>query len=75
MRARGNVVEYLSPLLDDTPALSRAEPHATPGLAAGFAVDTPGGFALRRDDQENAFADLGKGNACATSIIGVPPNH
>jgi len=49
VRARGNVVEYLSPLLDDTPPLARSEPRDTPGLAAGFALATPGGFALRRD--------------------------
>lgn len=52
VRARGNVVEYLSPLLDGTPPLSRAEPHDTPELAAGFALDTPGGFALARDYQD-----------------------
>ncbi len=49
VRADGEAVAYLSPLLDGTPPLSRRLPRDTPELAAAFAVDTHGGFALKRD--------------------------
>ncbi len=49
VRVTGAVVEYLSPLMDGTPALKRKMALDTPELAAAFAVNTPGGFAIRRD--------------------------
>ena len=42
-------VVYLSPLLDGTPALARTLDASTQDLAAGFALESPGGFAVRRD--------------------------
>jgi PAS domain S-box-containing protein len=49
VRARGAVIEYLSPLGDGTPALGRALGGDTPELAAAFAIGAPGGFAIKRD--------------------------
>lgn len=49
VRSTGAVVEYLSPLMDGTPALERKMALGTPELAAAFAINTPGGFAIRRD--------------------------
>ena len=42
-------VEYLSPLADGTLPLRRALAQDTPDLAAAFAVDKPGGFAIKWD--------------------------
>ncbi len=44
-RRDDNVVVYLSPLADGTPAFKRRLAADTPDLAAAFALDSPGGFA------------------------------
>ncbi|MGB0712334.1 MAG: HD domain-containing phosphohydrolase [Gammaproteobacteria bacterium] len=44
VRARGANIEYISPLGDDTPALSRQLSMNTPGLAAAFAIANNGQF-------------------------------
>ncbi|MFQ5784812.1 MAG: HD-GYP domain-containing protein [Alphaproteobacteria bacterium] len=49
LRGTGEAIEYLSPLADGTRALRRTLARDTPGLAAAFALDSPGGFAVRRD--------------------------
>ena len=49
VRGHGAQVEYLSPLADDTPPLKRALSADTPNLAAGYAVNKPGGFDIKRD--------------------------
>jgi len=49
VRKQGITAEYLSPLKDGTQALKRALAMDTPELAAAFALDAPGGFALKRD--------------------------
>ena len=47
--ASGATVEYLSPLADGTAPLKRALAVDTPDLAAGFAIEKPGGFGQKRD--------------------------
>ena len=50
VRRTGAAVEYLSPLREDgTPPLTMKVPADAPGLDAAFAIDNPGGFALKRD--------------------------
>ncbi len=45
-------VRYVSPLRDGTPALDRTRALDTPGLAAAFAIQNPGGFGVFRDYRE-----------------------
>lgn len=49
VRKEGNTVQYLSPLADGTPPLKRALTLDTPELADAWAIEKPGGFAIRRD--------------------------
>ena len=49
VRKKTGVVEYLSPLADGTPALKRTLAADTPDLAGTFALNNPGGFAIRRN--------------------------
>jgi len=49
IRADTVKIDYLSPLADGTPALKRSLARDTTDLAAAFAAETPGGFAVRRD--------------------------
>ncbi len=49
VRTAGGTVEYLSPLADGTPTLKRALAADTPDLAAAYALEKPGGFAIKRD--------------------------
>lgn len=49
VRAEGASVVYLSPLGDGTPPFARRLARSTPDLAAGFALDSPGGFRIARD--------------------------
>ncbi|MCZ6674581.1 MAG: HD domain-containing protein [Verrucomicrobia bacterium] len=49
VRTVGGAVEYLSPLADGTPPLKRTIAIDTPNLAAAFALEKPGGFAIKRD--------------------------
>jgi HD-GYP domain-containing protein (c-di-GMP phosphodiesterase class II) len=49
VRRNGNVIDYLSPLRDGTPALARSLAADTANLAAAFALQSPGGFAERTD--------------------------
>ena len=49
VRARGAVVEYLTPLADDTQPLKRTMSADTPDLAAAHALKKPGGFAIKTD--------------------------
>lgn len=49
VRGTDAAVEYLSPLLDGTPPLERRLARDTPELAAAYAIETPGGFAVKRD--------------------------
>ncbi len=49
VRAKGAVIEYLTPLADDTPPLKRSMSSDTPDLAAAHAIKRPGGFAIKLD--------------------------
>ncbi len=49
VRKTGNTVEYLSPLRDGAAPLKRSMAFDTPDLAAAFALENPGGFAVLRD--------------------------
>ncbi|MEG3617827.1 HD domain-containing phosphohydrolase [Magnetovibrio sp. PR-2] len=49
VRRQGATIEYLSPLADGTPPLKRKLALDTPNLAGAYAVETPGGFAVKRD--------------------------
>jgi HD-GYP domain-containing protein (c-di-GMP phosphodiesterase class II) len=49
VRKSGGTVEYLSPLKDGTPPLKRSLSADTPELAATYAIEKPGGFAVKRD--------------------------
>ncbi|MDP6429513.1 MAG: hypothetical protein QF393_15955 [Rhodospirillales bacterium] len=49
VRKKANSVEYLSPLADRTAPLKRAMAFDTADLAAAFAIEKPGGFAIKRD--------------------------
>ena len=49
VRKNDVTIEYLSPLADGTPPLRRAMANDTPDLAAIFAFDKPGGFAVKRN--------------------------
>ncbi|MFQ5765274.1 MAG: HD domain-containing phosphohydrolase, partial [Rhodospirillales bacterium] len=49
VRAKGATVEYLTPLADGTPALKRSMSADTSDLAAAYALQKPGGFAVKRD--------------------------
>ena len=49
VRKSDNVVQYLSPLKDGTPPLKRSFALDTLDLAATYAIDSPGGFALKND--------------------------
>jgi HD-GYP domain-containing protein (c-di-GMP phosphodiesterase class II) len=53
VRKGENVVEYLTPLQDGTKPLDRTMALDTNELADVFAVNTPGGFAVRRDYSGN----------------------
>ncbi len=50
VRGVGNVIEYLSPRRDGRVPLSGQMARETPGLDAAFALSTPGGFGIERDD-------------------------
>lgn len=65
VRARGAVVEYLSPLKDGTPALERSLARDTPELAAAFGITTPGGFATRHDYRNAEVLAVGRAVAAA----------
>ena len=45
----GTTIEYLSPLKDGTKALKRALSADTPDLDVAYAIEKPGGFAIKRD--------------------------
>ncbi len=49
VRKKGGLVEYLSPLSDDSEPLKRSLAFDTPDLAAAYALQNPGGFGIRRD--------------------------
>ena len=49
VRAAGATVDYLSPLADGTPPLKRSLALDTADLAAAYALEKPGGFAVKRD--------------------------
>jgi PAS domain S-box-containing protein len=49
VRKEGGTVQYLSPLADGTPPLKRALTLDTPDLADAWAIEKPGGFAIKRD--------------------------
>ena len=49
VRSTGTAAQYLTPLADGTRPLKRSLTLDTPDLAAAFALDKPGGFALKRN--------------------------
>lgn len=49
VRSKGATVEYLTPLMDGTPALKRSMSADTPDLSGGRALSRPGGFAIGFD--------------------------
>lgn len=50
VRVTGGVVEYLSPLADDTPPLRRSLAQDTANLAAAFVIEKPGWFGHDKRD-------------------------
>jgi PAS domain S-box-containing protein len=60
VRGAGAALEILSPLADGTPALQRRVARDTPDLAEAFAVEAPGGFALKRDYRGTAVLVTGR---------------
>ena len=60
LRGAGASIDYLSPLMDGSAPLSRALARDTPNLAAAFAIELPGGFAVRRDYQNIEVLTLGR---------------
>ena len=60
LRDAGASIDYLSPLMDGGAPLSRALARDTPELAAAFAIEKPGGFAIRRDYQNVEVLTLGR---------------
>lgn len=66
VRQTGAQVEYLSPLADDTQPLTRALAADTANLAASYAVEKPGGFAIKRDYTGNEVLMVSR------PISGVP---
>jgi PAS domain S-box-containing protein len=67
VRENEAVIEYLSPLADDTAPLRRS-PLAvdTENLAAAFVIEKPGGFAIRRDYKNDDVLVTGR------KLAGVP---
>lgn len=65
VHATGTIVQYLSPLMDGTPALARNIALDTPELAAAFAVTMPGGFAIKRDYRDAEVLVTGRGFSVA----------
>jgi len=49
VRKEGGTVQYIAPLADGTPPLKRALTLDTPDLADAWAIEKPGGFAIKRD--------------------------
>ena len=49
VRSTGTAAQYLTPLADGTGPLKRSLTLDTPDLAAAFALDKPGGFAIKRN--------------------------
>jgi HD-GYP domain-containing protein (c-di-GMP phosphodiesterase class II) len=49
VRSTGATVDYLSPLEDGTPPLKRSLAISTQNLASAFLLETPGGFAIKRN--------------------------
>ena len=49
VRKEGQTVQYLSPLADGTPPLKKALALDTPLLEGAWALEKPGGFAIKRD--------------------------
>ena len=49
VRRAENKIEYLSPLMNKTPALKLKLADDTPNLAAAYGVNKPGGFGLKYD--------------------------
>lgn len=49
VRKEGQTVQYFSPLADGTPPMKKALTLDTPSLAGAWALDKPGGFAIKRD--------------------------
>jgi PAS domain S-box-containing protein len=60
VRPAGAALEYLSPLADGTAPLQRRLARDTPDLAGAFAIDAPGGFALKRDYRDAAVLVTGR---------------
>jgi PAS domain S-box-containing protein len=60
IRPAGATVEFISPLADGTLPLQKRLARDTPDLAAGFALATPGGFGVRRDDQGRLVLATGR---------------
>ncbi len=49
VRKEGNAVQYLTPLADGTPPLKKALALDTANLEGAWALDKPGGFAIKHD--------------------------
>ena len=49
VESNGSVIQYLSPLMDGTPALRRKLAFSTPELDAAFAASKPGDYAIKID--------------------------
>ena len=49
VRVNDAVIEYLTPLADGSSPLRKKLARDTPELAAAYTIDTPGGFAIKRD--------------------------
>lgn len=60
VRLNGAVIEYLTPLADGSAPLRQKLARDTPELAAAYTIDTPGGFAIKRDYAGNEVLATGR---------------
>ncbi|MEQ8602199.1 MAG: HD domain-containing phosphohydrolase [Marivibrio sp.] len=61
VRQSGQTAEYLTPLADGTGPLKTKLAMDTAGLAAAWAIQTPGGFAIRTDYDGNEVLAISRG--------------
>jgi len=65
VRRSGAAIEYLSPLRDGTPPLTLKVPADAADLDATFAMENPGGFALKRDYRNRSVLVTGRSFSAA----------
>ncbi len=69
LRESGNAVEYLSPLMDGTEPLKHTLALSTADLAGAWALETPGGFDIRKDYRKQSVLVVSRGVALAPWML------